>query len=622
MQKLFFKPTIIGLALLICVGAFGKNFTLSSPDKKITATLTYEKKPGTLNYSVKSSGSEIISTSPIGIHTTGVDFRSGMKLVGKSVKVIDETYQLPQGKVSTYRNHANEQALQFSKEGQKLEVLFRVYNDGIAFRFVMPGKGKIGIIEESSAIRLAGENFTYYGQNHPNRYGYESALGPIEGERMSNPVLAHLKDQDHFVLMAQAATNGQYVQCHFQRTGSSFRYSFPVDQPRLGPVVASLPFRSPWRAVVISPENPSQIVETTLMENLNPPSDPVFLYADGTFKEWIRPGRVMWDFIAKDGDKPRMWIDAVAEMGWEYYMADAGFARKWGGNDTVPEVIKYADSKKVNVIGWAHTREFDTREKADSTMGRYAEWGLKGAKIDFFDQNTRSENPKDWKDYQDTQQSLKMRDWIFELGIKNSFLLELHGNTIPTGERRQYPNLMTLEGVDGMERRTKPASNELTIPYTRNVMGPVSFTIVHFERSPGTHAYQMAMSVVYEAGLMIYAEHGKKLLDWPGREMIKDVPSDWDETRFIDGLPASHIIIARRKGETWFIGGMTDAARTGTIPLGFLSEGKEYHALIFRDETRTTMQRETLTVNRATKLSFNMLERGGFTIRLSPKNDN
>jgi alpha-glucosidase len=358
------------------------------------------------------------------------------------------------------------------------------------------------------------------------------------------------------------------------------------------------------------------------MENLNPPSNPAFLNADGTVKAWIRPGRVMWDFIAKDGDKPRMWIDAVAEMGWEYYMADAGFARKWGGNDTVPEVVKYADSKKVNVIGWAHTHEFDTREKADSTMGRYASWGLKGAKIDFFDQNTLSENPKDWKDYQDTQQSLKMRDWIFELGIQNSFLLELHGNTIPTGERRQYPNLMTLEGVDGMERRTKPASNDLTIPYTRNVMGPVSYTIVHFERSPGTHAYQMAMSIVYEAGLMIYAEHGKKLLEWPGREMIKDVPSNWDEIRFIDGMPASHIIIARRKGQDWFIGGMTDAVRTANIPLDFLADRKEYNALIFRDETHTTMIKETQTVTKATNLSLNMLERGGFAVRLSPKNGN
>ncbi len=177
---------------------------------------------------------------------------------------------------------------------------------------------------------------------------------------------------------------------------------------------------------------------------------------------------------------------------------------------------------------------------------------------------------------------------------------------------------MTLEGVDGMERRTKPAANDLTIPYVRNVMGPVSYTIIHFERSPGTHAYQMAMSIIYEAGLKIYAEHGQKLLEWPGREMIKDVPAEWDETKYIEGLPASHIVIARRKGQDWYIGGMTDEPRTVSIPLDFLEEGKNYDALIFSDETHTKMHREMRIVSTADNLSFNMLPRGGFALHLSP----
>ncbi len=467
-----------------------------------------------------------------------------------------------------------------------------------------PGDGNIEIYEENSAIHLAGENFTYWGQNHPNKYGYESALGPIEGDLMSNPVLAQLKDSKHFVLMGQAATYGNYIQAHFTRSGSTFTYSFPLDQEKLGPVRTTLPFQSPWRMVIISPDNPGKIVESYLVENLNPPTNPAFINEDGTIKKWVQPGNVMWDYIAKDGDKPRMWIDAAAEMGWKYYMADAGFARRWGGSDSVQKIIDYANMKNVNVIGWAHTREFDTREKAIETMERYAQWGLKGAKIDFFDHNTLDEDPRGWRDYEDTQQSLKMRDWIFKLGIDNTFLLELHGNTVPTGERRQFPNLMTLEGVDGMERRAKPASNDLTIPYVRNVMGPVSYTVIHFERSPGTHAYQIAMPIVYEAGLKIYAEHGQKLLEWPGREMIQDIPAAWDQTKYIEGMPASHIVIARRKGQVWYIGGMTDEARTVNISLDFLDEGKNYNALIFSDETHTTMKRETKSVKNNTNLSI------------------
>ncbi|MEL7601051.1 MAG: glycoside hydrolase family 97 N-terminal domain-containing protein [Proteiniphilum sp.] len=620
MKKYIFKLLIFTLVCLIGAACSSKtDFAVSSPDDKITAIVKYDKEQGTVHYIVQSRKQEIISSSSMGISTSLGDFTSGMKLKGSSTKTIDETYHLPQGKVSTYRNHANEQTLTFSKNGQQLNILFRVYNDGIAYRYEIPGEGNIEFSGESSSINLADTNLTYYGQNHPNRYGYESALGPIDGELMSNPVLAHLKDKNHFILMGQAATYGNYVQTHFQRSGNRFTYSYPLDQEKIGSVHSTLPFQSPWRMAIISPENPGKIVESYLVENLNPPTKPVYLNQDGSIKDWVKPGRVMWDFIARDGDKPRMWIDAVKEMGWEYYMADAGFANRWGGSDSVLNVVEYAEDKGIGVIGWAHTREFDTREKADSTMGRYADWGLKGAKIDFFDNNTLSENSRDWRDYEDTQQSLQMRDWIFDLGIEYSFLLELHGNTIPTGERRQYPNLMTLEGVDGMERRTKPASNDLTIPYVRNVMGPVSYTVIHFERSPGTHAYQLAMPIVYEAGLMIYAEHGKKLLDWPGREMIKDIPSTWDETKYLEGMPAGHIVIARRKGADWYIGGMTNEARTVEISLNFLNEGKKYHALIFNDDTHTTMKKETRLISSNDTLSLNLLERGGFALRIRPE---
>ena len=620
MDKFAFKLSTLLLVCLFAGACSSKtDFSVSSPDGQITAILKFDKEQGAVHYMVLSQEQEVISSSSMGISTTLGDFTSGMKLKGSSTKTIDETYHLPQGKVSTYRNQANEQTLTFSKNGQQLNILFRVYNDGIAYRYEIPGNGEIEFSGEISSINLADTNLTYYGQNHPNRYGYESALGSIDGELMSNPVLAHLKDKNHFILMGQAATYGNYVQSHFQRSGNLFTYSFPLDQEKIGPVRSTLPFQSPWRMAIISPETPGRIVESYMAENLNPPTNPAYLNQDGTIKDWIKPGRVMWDFIARDGDKPRMWIDAVKEMGWEYYMADAGFANRWGGSDSVLNVVEYADSMHVGVIGWAHTREFDTPAKADSTMKRYADWGLKGAKIDFFNNNTLSENPREWRDYEDTQQSLQMRDWIFDLGIEYSFLLELHGNTIPTGERRQYPNLMTLEGVDGMERRTKPASNDLTIPYVRNVMGPVSYTVIHFERSPGTHAYQLAMPIVYEAGLMIYAEHGKKLLEWPGREMIKDIPSTWDETKYIEGMPAEHIVIARRNGEDWYIGGMTDKARTIDIPLNFLNNGKKYHALIFSDDTHTTMKKETKLISSNDTLSLNLLERGGFALRLRPE---
>lgn len=619
------KKIILNLLIFLFIfsgrscSATKSDFSISSPNGKITAALKYDKESGAVYYNVISQDQEIISKSPIGIYTDRGDFTEGMELRKYSEKTIDEIYHLPHGKVSTYRNHANELILTMRKKGQDMNILFRVYDDGIAFGFEVPGEGEIELKGEINTINLSGENFVYYGQNHPNRYGYESALGPIDGQMMSIPVLAHLKDRNHFVLMGQAATYGHYIQPHFDRLGSSFKFSFPLDQEKIGPVRSSLPFKSPWRMVIISPNNPGKIVESYLPENLNPPTNPFFLNPDGTIKKWVRPGRAMWDFIAGDRDKPRMWIDAVAEMGWEYYLADAGFEDHWGGSDSVKKITQYAASKNVEVIGWAHTREFNTPAKAEETMTRYADLGLKGAKIDFFNQNTFSENPREWRDYEDTQQSLQMRDWIFEAAYKNSMLLEFHGSTIPTGERRQYPNLMTVESVDGMERRDKPATNDLTIPYVRNVMGPVSYTVIHFERCPGTQAYQLAMPIVYEAGLMIYAEHGLKLLSWQGRELIQELPSAWDETKYLEGMPATYIVIARRNDQNWYIAGMTNESRTVTIPLNFLEEGKKYDALVFRDKTHTTMYRENKMVENNSTISIDLLERGGFALRLRPK---
>ena len=608
---------VLGIVLAAAPGSAAE-FTVLSPDERINATVTHDQASGKLTYRVSSGGQQVIAPSDIGLHTDRADFRLGATLAGDSRSLIDETYRLPQGKVSTYRNHANELSLHLRKAEQDLHVRFRVYNDGIAFSFQMPGNGEVTFLGESSSVHLEGERLAYWGQAHPNSYGYETRLGPVTADQISIPVLAHLQDSDHYIFIAQAATYGHYIQPHFQRDGAVFRFSYPLDQERLGPVRSSLPWQSPWRMILISPRTPAKIVESYLIENLNPPTDPRLLDDQGDVMSWIKPGRVMWDFIAGDRDKPRQWVDGVAAMGWEYYLADAGFADRFGGEEGVREAVGYAADRKVGIIGWAHTRDHDTPEKSAQNMRRYAEWGLKGAKIDFFDHNTLDEKPREWRDYEDTQPSLQMRDWLFDLGIRNKFLLEFHGNTLPTGERRRYPHLMTLEGVNGMEKREPAVSNDLTIPFVRNVMGPVSYTVIRFRKSPGSHAYQLAMPIVYEAGLMIYAEHHEALAEWPGRELIKDIPAAWDQIRFIDGMPGSHVIIARRRGDDWFIGGMTASPRTARVRLDFRPPDRAYEALIFRDDTHTTMHREVARMSADDELLLPMHENGGFAVRLTP----
>jgi alpha-glucosidase len=157
--------------------------------------------------------------------------------------------------------------------------------------------------------------------------------------------------------------------------------------------------------------------------------------------------------------------------------------------------------------------------------------------------------------------------------------------------------------------------HDLTIPYVRNVMGPVSFTPVHLTRSAGTYSYQLGQAVIYEAGIQIFAERHDRILAFEGVELLKAVPSAWDEIKFIDGYPASHAVFARRKGTGWFVGGITAEARTATLPLSFLAEGATYQADIYRDaDSRTGLVRESRTLTRKDTLTIAMQAAGGFAI--------
>jgi alpha-glucosidase len=375
-------------------------------------------------------------------------------------------------------------------------------------------------------------------------------------------------------------------------------------------VESSLPFQSPWRLAIISPGTLATLVESTMIENLNPPTEPELVNA-----AWIQPGRASWDYLAGDSDKPQVWIDFDVAMGWEYHLVDAEFA----GRFDVPAATQYAREKKVRMIGWGYTPDLNSPEKAEQILGRYAEMGLAGAKLDFFDHNPFTGN-RDTRDFEDTQASLKMRDYLMDIAAKRHLVLEFHGCTLPSGERRRYPHLMTVEAVAGMENPHPKIENELTIPYVRNIMGPVSFTVINFDRSLGSYAYQMAQTVVYEAGIQIYAERHDRLRAFAGVEFLKKVPSTWDETRFLDGYPESRAIYARRKGKDWFVGGLTAQPRTARLELGFLAAGGTYQAQIYQEgATKTNLLVVAKTLTRNDRLELPMLQHGGFAIYLGAR---
>ena len=606
------KPTFLCALLLLALASQARaaSYALQSPGGNVALTIKHDPKAGTVTYDVRSKGTPIIEKGALGITTSVGDFTGGLAFVSQARRQLEETYKLPVGKRSTYENHARELQLVFKKGDAELAILFRAYDDGLAFRYNVRGSGDLQVSAETSTFPLSGKNVTYWGQAHPNNFGYETPLGPVTADRISMPVLAELKDRKHFVLVAQAASYGDYVIPNFKRTGNSLALSFPMDQKE--PIKTTLPFVSPWRFVMISPGNIGKIVESTLPENLNPPTEPDLVDAP-----WIKPGRASWDFLAGDGDKLRTWIDFDVQMGWQYHFADAGWERR------VPDmaaITAYGKSKGIGVVVWgkvANKSALNTPERAEAWMSKLVSLGVSGAKIDFFDQ--RDDTGEKTDDLEDTQARLKVRDFLSQIAARHHLVVEYHGCAIPSGERRRWPHLMSAEAVAGLEKKNPSVVHDLTIPYVRNIMGPVSYTPVRLDRGAGSRAYQLAQVVIYETGIQIFAERHDKLRAFEAVKFLEGVPSTWDETRFLDGYPASHAVYARRKGTAWYIAGMTAEARTVKVPLTFLAKDAPRKAVIYRDaDDRSKVVVEDKLVTGKDVLTLPVQKAGGFVVQIGP----
>jgi len=603
-----FVSCLVALAMSQPLLALAKSYDLASPNGKVKAIVTFDESAGTLSYRATSGGATVLAESPLGIRTDVAEFTDGMKFLGTGEAEIDETYTLPHGKVSAYHNKANQLTLALEKGGRKVNVVFRACDDGIAFRYAIPGTGDVRITGEATAFHVAGEP-VYWGQGHPNRYGYEDNLGRIDKKAFSLALLCELKALKHWLLLAQAATYGDYCMPHLARPDTKsnvLKVTFPIDQKE--PIQTALPFASPWRVAVVSPNDLSRIVEQTMFENLNPPTEPDLVDAD-----WIRPGRSSWDWFAGDKKNWKGWIDFAAEMGWEYHLIDAGWERYV---KDPAAATRYARSKGCGIIAWRRTPGLMKPEAIDALFKKYAKIGFRGSKVDFFD---RLPNGKTGADYEDTQMGLRVRDNLCRIGAKRHMQLVFHGCAIPSGERRRWPHLLGTEAVKGQEGGPGP-QHDNCVAYIRNPLGPVDWSPTWFGKNGKTDAYQLATSVVFETGLLIFADLHKDYLAHPSKAFLKTVPAAWDDTKLVAGYPGTHTIIARRKGDQWFVGGLTTKARTFDLPLDFLEKGKTYMATIFKDkQDGRKMAIETKEVSRPDTIPLATADRGGFVVHLAPK---
>ena len=659
------RTTLLCL-LVFCVAeavtAQGNNeaaVKVTSPNGQITFLL-FDAAPAAnagaqagLRYAVEFHGKPLIAESKLGLELAGQPaLGPGMHKVAVQTDSVDRSYTIPVGKTSTVRDHYN--AVRANLEdaaGRKLTIEARVFDDGAAFRYIVPEQPsmqQVRITHEVTEFTYVKDATTYpllldgFQSSYEDEYQLRMVSGLHPDWLVGLPYLANEPGLG-WVAITEADIDN-YAGMYLRKANASFavraELSPRVDEPGVA-VDAAAPVTSPWRVLMIGDE-PGRLIESNIVLNLNPPSRIVDT-------SWIRAGKSAWDWWTGDAAPSvtfkagmntatmKHYIDFASDSGFTYMLVDGGWSErpdaKPGPSDItrtspdidMPELVRYAKEKNVRLWLWAHWTSVD--KYMDQAFPLFEQWGIAGVKIDFMNR--------------DDQWMVGFYHRVIESAAAHHLMIDYHGAYKPDGLRRTYPNLMTREGVMGKEyskwsARVTPAHN-VTLPFTRMLAGPMDYTPGAFGNSNrenfvarnfmpmamGTRAHEMALYVVFESPLQMvsdYPEHyqGQKEFDF-----IKRVPTTWDEVRVVSGTPMESITLARRSGKDWYVGSLTNwEARTVKVPLSFLGPG-QYEAEIYADAPDATQQatHTTLTrraVDRNSVLDVQMVSGGGNAIWIHP----
>ncbi|MBC7330572.1 glycoside hydrolase family 97 catalytic domain-containing protein [bacterium] len=575
---------------------------VKSPDGRISLKVKLEE--GKLVYWVEKDGEVLIEKSPMGIFTSVADFTRDLSLLSFTRKTIEEKYPMIGRKKEIYENHCNELVLKLGKKLSILYLVLRAYNDGVAYRYHIPGEGELKISFETSGFRIPESAI---GWAHPFTPNYEAFYPKrsyrelLEGN-FGMPVLLNVKD--NWLLLTEAAVYGDYCGSHIEgdKENGILKVVFAPDQKNA--VVSKLPFYSPWRVAMIG--SLADIVESTLIENLNPDCE----IADTS---WIKPGRSAWSWLSGDSTEDYetqvKYVDFAHKMGWEYYLCDEGWKAEW-----LPKLVEYAKEKGIGIFVWYHYKEVETDEDLHSKFSWLSRIGVKGVKVDFFDS--------------DCQERIQMYDKVAKGALQYKLMVVYHGATKPSGERRRWPHILTREGVLGAEyykwSEGPTAEHNCTLPFTRNALGPMDYTPVTFSnmRKQTTYAHQLALAVVFESNIQHLADKPEAYESiGEAIEFLKDCPATWDDTKLLEGYPGRFVTIARRSGNKWFIGAICGGgiSREADISLEFLEEGREYIAEIYRDgDSPEEIIHEKKAVRKGDILKIPLKTNGGCAIEIKP----
>lgn len=585
---------------------------VTSPNGKLTFKICQDNQKS-LFYTLEQSGTAIMKDCGMGIQASLGDFSSGFEFASQTESIIRETYSIPAGKKSIYSNHGNELCLSFKIESVQSENLafvlrIRVFDDGAAFRYELLAEAqeKLTIYSESTEFSFTQQYKDMWLQELVDTYEapyQQRNWSEVKGRNFGMPCLFFAEEQKCWVMVTEAEllnTNGSYCSCHLRGAGENkFTIGFAPEQIR--PMKTSLPFQSPWRVIGVT-NNLDELITNTLVYNLNPSSKLEDI-------SWIQPSRNIWSWWSFENgaqlySEQKKYVDFAAARGFESITVDAGWDDSW-----VKALCDYAREKGVTVWLWSDMQAVDTLEKATEKIARWATWGVVGLKVDFF--------------MNDSQYTMWQYNMIADIMTQHKLMINFHGSTKPAGEGRTFPNLMTEEGIMGLEHYKwsgmPNAVHNCTVPFTRNVVGPMDYTVTGFSNANRntTQAHQLALSLVFESGVQHISESIYHLEAWKGTDFLQRQYPRYDGMQLLSGFPGDHAVILRYVKNEWFIGGITAAAKILALPLDFLPEGT-FIAELYRDDSEGNMLiKETKTVTSQDTLTLLMLENGGCSVYIS-----
>jgi alpha-glucosidase len=655
------RQTIFALCAFFSLAVCSRAEDVASPDGNLilsieTVTKDANTPAGQLVYRVAYRGKPLVEQSALKFELEGRrPLGTEVRITGTAKSQGEDSYKLLAGKTSEVHDRYNALRVGVDQPGvipARFSIEARVFNDAVAFRYVVPDQESIRtfhLTKESTEFRIA-KDATTYSLILPNFHSmYESEFVKLPISAFSNqggvaskvllglPLVmevpgvawmaiteADLRDNSSMYLMN---TSGSWLGHWFESVLA------PSDEDATVIVKSSLPHHSAWRVLLVA-DQPGRLVESNVITSLNPENR----LADTS---WIKPGKASWDWwsgsLNAEG-KPsfstetmKYYVDFAAKSGFEYMMVDAGWSdfgdiTKMNGKVDIPQLVKYAAAKNVKIWIWLYYQATD--KQMEEAFPLYEKWGVAGLKIDFIER--------------DDQKGIDFYYRTAELAAKYHLMVDFHGATKPSGLERTYPNVLGYEGVLGLEQSKAGArdnpEHHTTLPFTRMLVGPMDYTPGAFRNvtreafAPrmempvvmGTRAHQLAMFAVYQAAFQMVADWPKAYENDPSFQFIKDAPASWDETHVLSGKPAEFVTIARRRGKDWFLGSMTNwDPRELDLPLNFLGGGS-YTAEIYADAPDSdahpqNIHIEKLTVDRNSHLHPKLAPGGGFAVHFVPK---